>query len=182
MTLQVSPDAFLLRQIGETLYGSGWQAGLANILGVSDRSVRAWASGEQPVPPGVWHDIYGHTESLRGLLDYYNREVSQRLGESELQRIPNASPVPDMWGLHFALRTGSGRPVRCFIAREVLADRVNFPNVPFKATADYFEKHFDTFHRVAQRKYLEGDLERGMIVIREADLELEDLPHIRERA
>ena len=179
MTLSVSPDAFLLRQIGEILFGSSWQAGLANVLSVSDRSVRSWAAGEHPIPPGVWRDVYGHAESVRGLLGYLSQEVLERLKDGKLSPIPNAIPTSDLWGLHFALRTGTGRPVRCFIAREVLADRVNFPHVPYKTTVDYFEKHFETFQRVAQRKYLEGDLERDMIVIREADVELEDLPDVR---
>jgi DNA-binding transcriptional regulator YdaS (Cro superfamily) len=39
-----------LMQAGRLLYGERWQAALARALGVSDRTVRRWASGAQPIP------------------------------------------------------------------------------------------------------------------------------------
>lgn len=39
----------LLAEVGEALYGPRWQSALARELGVTDRTVRRWASGG-PVP------------------------------------------------------------------------------------------------------------------------------------
>jgi hypothetical protein len=47
----------LLRDIGEGLYGPRWQTDLSNAISVSDRSMRRWLAGEDPVPPGVWGDV-----------------------------------------------------------------------------------------------------------------------------
>jgi len=178
MTLNVSPDAFLLRQIGEVLFGSSWQADLAEVVGVSDRSLRRWAAGEGNIPPGVWRDIWSHAENQRALIAYFNDEVLKRVEDAKLEPIPNASPMGDMWGLHFALQTGTGRPVRCFIAREVLDDRVL--KTSYRGVLDYFQQHAETFYRVAQRKYLEGDIAaNGLITITNADVECEHLPDVR---
>ena len=46
----------LLSQVGAALYGPRWQAELARALGVSDRSLRRWLSGDNPIPAGVWGD------------------------------------------------------------------------------------------------------------------------------
>ena len=55
--------AELLRRIGENLYGPRWQTDLSNALGVNDRSMRRWVSGEDRIPEGVWRDIRLHVES-----------------------------------------------------------------------------------------------------------------------
>lgn len=47
----MSPDT--LARIGVALYGAQWQSALARDLGVSDRSMRRWASGAFPVPVDV---------------------------------------------------------------------------------------------------------------------------------
>lgn len=48
----------LLEQVGRALYGDRWQAPLARALGSSsDRALRRWLAGEQPVPVGVWRDL-----------------------------------------------------------------------------------------------------------------------------
>lgn len=47
----------LLAQVGEALFGPQWQTPLAAALGVGDRTVRRWASGDTEVPDGVWADI-----------------------------------------------------------------------------------------------------------------------------
>lgn len=44
----------LFRDAGAALYGSRWHAELARELDVADRTVRRWAAGEWPVPPGIW--------------------------------------------------------------------------------------------------------------------------------
>jgi hypothetical protein len=47
----------LLRDIGEKLYGPRWQTDLSADLSVSDRSMRRWVAGEDPIPRGVWNDL-----------------------------------------------------------------------------------------------------------------------------
>jgi len=42
-----------LREISARLFGNEWQTPLAAALGVSDRTVRRWASGEHAVPDNV---------------------------------------------------------------------------------------------------------------------------------
>jgi hypothetical protein len=47
----------LLRHVGERLFGGQWQGQVCAIIGVSDRSLRRWLSGAEPIPSGVWSDI-----------------------------------------------------------------------------------------------------------------------------
>lgn len=47
----------IIPRAGELMYGEAWCAPLADALGVSARTVQAWASGRDPVPPGVWFDV-----------------------------------------------------------------------------------------------------------------------------
>ncbi len=47
-----------LPEIGEALWGEEWRPLLAAALNVNPRRVRAWAAGEEPVPEGVWCDLY----------------------------------------------------------------------------------------------------------------------------
>ena len=42
-----------LDRIGAALYGPRWQSALADELGVWDRTVRRWASGETPLPDHI---------------------------------------------------------------------------------------------------------------------------------
>lgn len=50
-------DAALIKRAGEALFGNQWQTPLAEALGVSDRTMRRWVSGDTPVPRGVLDDI-----------------------------------------------------------------------------------------------------------------------------
>lgn len=52
---QAEPNA-VLAEIGRALYGSRWQSDMARDLGVSDRTVRRWAAGED-LPAGVRNDL-----------------------------------------------------------------------------------------------------------------------------
>lgn len=144
MTLQIPPNsaALLLRQIGEVLYGPSWPAALSQKIDVSDRTVRRWASGQDPIPPGVWRDILDYARSQWLTLKYFDDQLVQIFEESRLHPIPNTDPLPDCWGLHFALATKTGRPIRCFIQREVLDDRVS--SNPMKRLLEYF-KHTQRF-------------------------------------
>lgn len=40
------------------LYGLRWQSEIARDLDVSDRTVRRWYAGDQPIPPGVAIDLH----------------------------------------------------------------------------------------------------------------------------
>jgi hypothetical protein len=180
MTSQIRPtaNALLLRQIGEVLYGASWQTAFSERLNVSDRSMRRWASGEDEIPPGVWREIHHLADSQRLTLEYLAPQILPILQENKLQPIPNTQPMPDMWGLHFTLATARGRPVRCFIRREVLDDRVSYRQM--KNVFDYFRDHADVFYRVAQRKFDYGEIDDGnLISIGNADVLGEDLPDIR---
>jgi len=57
-------------------------------------------------------------------IKYFDEEIERILQSSVLHPIPNSEPKLAMLGLHFALHTAQGRPVRCFINREVFDDRV----------------------------------------------------------
>lgn len=170
-------SAVLLRQIGEALYGAEWQTPLSQAVGVSDRSVRRWAAGTDEVPPGVWHDIHRHAYARWATIRYFDEEIERVLQSSVPQPIPNSEPKPAMLGLHFALHTAQGRPVRCFISREVLDDRV--PRNPAVHVLNYFRNYADVFYRVAQRKFDAGQIDGGVISISNADVVGEELPDIR---
>jgi Protein of unknown function (DUF1488) len=184
MTLQnphnLNSDALILRQIGEALYGATWQAELSKAIGVSDRSMRRWAAGTDAVPSGVWRDIHYHAESRWRTIQYFDEEVAKLLNSevsTPLRPIPNSQVLFDQGGLHFALHTDSGRPVRCYVRREVLDDRA--PRNPMIHVLNYFKQHADIFYNVAQRKFDAGDFEGDLIAISNADVMGEDLPDIR---
>lgn len=48
----------LLREAGEALYGSRWQTEISRDLGVSDRTIRRWASGADDMPAGAMTDLW----------------------------------------------------------------------------------------------------------------------------
>lgn len=50
-------DIRLLAVIGELLYGTRWQADMADALGVSRRAIRRWLA-EGDIPKGVWDDLH----------------------------------------------------------------------------------------------------------------------------
>ena len=138
------------------------KSALSERLNVSDRSMRRWASGEDEIPPGVWREIHHLADSQRLTLEYLAPQIVPILQDNKLHPIPNTQPMPDTWGLHFALATSRGRPVRCFIRREVLDDRVSYQQM--KNVLDYFKDHSDVFYRVAQRKFDDGEIGDGNLI------------------
>jgi len=183
MTLQnpsnLNPDAVLLRQIGEELYGASWQVALSRAIGVGDRSLRRWAAGTEPVPENVWAEIHRHLYARWVPIKYFDDEVISRMHKPEkLSPIPNSKVSREHLGLHFALHTDKGRTVRCFVAREVMDDRV--PQHPVEVTLKYFKDHADVFYRIAERKYNAGEIDGDRITIANADLGGEDLPDIHQ--
>lgn len=51
----MTPEKFT--QFGEALYGCHWRGDISWSLGVSERAVRRWASGQAPIPEGVWDEL-----------------------------------------------------------------------------------------------------------------------------
>lgn len=65
-------DAALLERVGLALYGENWRGPLAKALGSSsDRALRRWMAGEQPVPLGVWEDLGALCAKRRDSLDEF---------------------------------------------------------------------------------------------------------------
>jgi len=44
----------LLREIGVTLYGNGWEGQVAKDLAVDPRLVRRWINGGTMIPDAIW--------------------------------------------------------------------------------------------------------------------------------
>ena len=63
-----------LEIIGEAIYGSGWKGPLAERLGVSDRVMRRWSTGQIEVT--FDHGIFG---DLRGVIVEERVAAEQRL-------------------------------------------------------------------------------------------------------
>lgn len=57
-----------LAQAGAALYGPRWQTDLARALDVSDRTVRRWVAGSDPLPAGVAADLRRLCEARRKAL------------------------------------------------------------------------------------------------------------------
>ena len=168
----------LLRQIGEALYGAGWQSDLSRDIGVSDRSVRRWLAGTDAVPEGVWRDIHIHTEARWRTIKYFDEEIVQLL--SALHPIPNTQPRLDTWWLEFAMHAVAGRHVACRIRREVFSDRVRDDRPA--DWANYFRDHADAFYAIAQRKFAAGEMDNGIIKISNADITRAQFPDMRQLA
>lgn len=52
-----------LRNYGQALYGPEWQTPLGDALGVSDRTIRRWVSGECRIPPNVASELTALVEA-----------------------------------------------------------------------------------------------------------------------
>lgn len=59
----------LLVEAGEALYGPRWQSELARALGVNERTVRRWATGELSPRPGIYLDALKLTQERAAVLD-----------------------------------------------------------------------------------------------------------------
>lgn len=70
-----------LRHIGAALYGPSWQAELAKALGVNDRTMRRWLTGETPIPKGIGADLLPicgqRLDELEAVFDQLEQETSQ---------------------------------------------------------------------------------------------------------
>lgn len=64
-----------LAEAGNALYGERWQSPLARDLGVGDRRVREWVSGDRTTPPGIRADLERLCRERAGVLS----ELADRL-------------------------------------------------------------------------------------------------------
>jgi hypothetical protein len=81
-------DTQLLAEVAQGLYGAQWQASLSAAISVSDRSMRRWANGTDAIPWGVWFDIYRHLEARALTLDYWKKELYDRVVIRECEQQP----------------------------------------------------------------------------------------------
>ena len=79
-----APDT--LAEVGQWLYGDDWKRNLVDLLDVNPRRVRAWASGEEPVPDGIWRELY---EALR----LQHLELTRLLGAVMRQLYPDEEHI-----------------------------------------------------------------------------------------
>lgn len=68
----------MIREIGEALYGSRWQAGMADALGVNLRTVRRWAAGTTEPPPGACADLLGIMRERIGELAELAEQIREK--------------------------------------------------------------------------------------------------------
>lgn len=90
-------DTQLLSEVAQALYGAQWQGPLSAAISVSDRSMRRWASGNDAIPWGVWFDIYRHLEARAVTLDYWKKELYDRvvIRECEPRPVEKFDPETD---------------------------------------------------------------------------------------
>ncbi len=55
--VRLPPDAGTFERAGTMLYGADFRLPLSRALEVGERSVRRWASGEGPIPEGIWSEL-----------------------------------------------------------------------------------------------------------------------------
>lgn len=79
----------LLREIGEALYGSRWQTELSLDLGVTNRTVRRWVTGETQPSENVWLDL----ENLLDLRAAEQRRVSHKVRQERNHLVVGAGGV-----------------------------------------------------------------------------------------
>jgi hypothetical protein len=88
-------DIQLLSEVGRALYGAQWQSVLCAEIAVSDRSMRRWVNGSDPIPWGVWFDIYRHLEARALTLDHWKKELYERVVIRECEERPTAKFDPE---------------------------------------------------------------------------------------
>lgn len=65
-----------IRTAGQLLYGESWQAPLSRDTSTSERSMRRWAAGKDPIPDGVFRDISLLLETRAIDLDECRRQIA----------------------------------------------------------------------------------------------------------
>jgi hypothetical protein len=73
--------AELLRACGPKLRDAGqWQTGLAQELGITDRSLRRFVAGAQPVPVGIWRTLLQILQRRQRELDDLAKAIEHAVG------------------------------------------------------------------------------------------------------
>lgn len=71
----------LIVRIGHALWGDRWMAPLSRAVRVSERTMRAWASGRRPVPSGVLRELAqllaAHSAACRELAEEAARAAEE---------------------------------------------------------------------------------------------------------
>ena len=57
MNSRTGMSADRLAEMGRALYGERWQTALATRLGIADRTMRRWLTGESPIPIGLEEEL-----------------------------------------------------------------------------------------------------------------------------
>ena len=77
--------ASLLNDVGTALYGPRWFSPLAEALGVNNRSIRRWVTGECEPSQGVWRDLEGvvrnHVQDLERwqmILRFHHEAIEEK--------------------------------------------------------------------------------------------------------
>jgi hypothetical protein len=86
-----------LSEVGRALYGEHWPSALSADIAVSDRSVRRWTNGTDQIPWGAWLDVYRRLEARALTLDYWKKELYERvvLRECEHRPLQKFNPEAD---------------------------------------------------------------------------------------
>jgi len=66
-----------IEKTGIALWGNRWQTDMAEALGVSDRTVRRWAGGDEP-RPGVFVDLLRIVVERQAMLDDIAEVLKQK--------------------------------------------------------------------------------------------------------
>jgi hypothetical protein len=94
----MSNNSQILSSIGEAIYGPQWVSAMAQQLHVSDRSMRRWANGTDPMPYGLWLALYKLvTSRANNLLEWRQLlwdRVLEVVGEPPIE---NFNPNTDWW-------------------------------------------------------------------------------------
>jgi hypothetical protein len=73
----------LLHRCGAALYGERWQSPLARDLEVAVRTVQRWAAGSNPMPAGIWPQIYRLLRRRHIEIAALQRQLADDLGTDE---------------------------------------------------------------------------------------------------
>jgi hypothetical protein len=87
-------DTQLLSEVGTALYGAHWHSPFAADIAVSDRSIRRWANGTDPIPWGVWLDVYRRLEARALTLNFWKDELYDRVLIRECEQRPREAYDP----------------------------------------------------------------------------------------
>lgn len=50
-------DASLIERVGFALWGNRWKAGVARLIGISERQVARWAAAPDAIPVNRWREL-----------------------------------------------------------------------------------------------------------------------------